>query len=222
MNKKLTEIAYILDRSGSMAQLTEAAISGFNTFLMDQLDTPGDARLSLVLFDDQYQLHANRAPLEDVEPLDTRTFIPRGTTALLDAIGRTIDNIGAKLAKTPEAERPAKVIFAIYTDGYENASTDYSVSKIQQMIQLQTEEYNWEFLFLAANEDAIATAAQYGIQRKNASTIRFSEIGMEAAAASFSRKVKAQRMMNQDLATPEAQLDACADLSAIVEEESGN
>ena len=132
MNKKLTEIAYILDRSGSMQPLVESAITGFNSFLKDQQETPGDANFTLVLFDDEYLLHADRAAIADVRPLDANTYVPRGCTALLDAIGRTIDNIGKKLAKTPEKDRPGKVIIAIYTDGYENASSDYTVKKNQQ------------------------------------------------------------------------------------------
>ena len=177
MNKQLTEIAYILDRSGSMQPMVESAITGFNSFLKDQQETPGKANFTLVLFDDEYLLHADRSPLTDVRPLDASSYVPRASTALLDAIGRTINNIGKQLAKTPEKDRPGKVIIAIYTDGYENASTDYTAKKIRKMIRHQTDNYGWEFLFLAANEDAIATAASYGIDSKNASQVEFSKTG---------------------------------------------
>ncbi len=220
MNKNLTEIAYILDRSGSMQSLVESAISGFNTFLKDQQATPGDANFSLVLFDDEYLLHADRTPIAEVRPLDANTYTPRGCTALLDAIGRTITNIGNQLAKTPEKDRPGKVIIAIYTDGYENASTDYTVKKISKMIRHQTKDYNWEFLFLAANEDAIATADSYGIDRKNASQVQFSEIGNLASSDSFSRKVSSHRKVMQHCASPEELKDMDADLEEIVREET--
>ena len=100
MNKKRTEIAYILDRSGSMSPLVEAAITGFNSFLKEQQKTPGDANFTLVLFDDEYLLHADCTPIAEVRPLDANSYVPRGCTALLDAIGRTIDNIGKRLAQT--------------------------------------------------------------------------------------------------------------------------
>ncbi|MGB0993403.1 MAG: vWA domain-containing protein [Akkermansiaceae bacterium] len=220
MNKNLTEIAYILDRSGSMAGLSEAAITGFNTFLKEQNDTPGDATLSLVLFDDEYLLHADRSPIQNVPQLDAETYTPRGCTALLDAIGRTIDNIGKKLAQTPEKQRPAQVIIAIYTDGYENASSDYSVKKINQMIRHQTDQYGWEFLFLAANQDAIATATSYGIHQANSSVVSADEAGTLATSASYSRKVKASRKLSQGCADEQDIKDSSASLSEIVEEET--
>ena len=220
MNKKLTEIAYILDRSGSMQPLVESAITGFNSFLKDQQETPGDANFTLVLFDDEYLLHAHRTAIADVRPLDANTYVPRGCTALLDAIGRTIDNIGKKLAKTPEKDRPGKVIIAIYTDGYENASSDYTVKKISKLIRHQTENYDWEFLFLAANEAAIATAASYGIDEGNASQVQLSEAGHYATADTLSRKIKGHRKMMMHCASPQEMEDVGIALQDIVKEET--
>ncbi|MBT8036182.1 MAG: VWA domain-containing protein [Verrucomicrobiae bacterium] len=220
MNKKLTEIAYILDRSGSMEPLKESAISGFNSFLKDQQNTPGEANFTVVLFDDEYLLYADRSPVEDVLPLDAHRYTPRGMTALLDAIGRTIENIGAKLAKTPEKDRPGKVIIAIYTDGYENASTDYTSKKISQLIRHQTNTYNWEFLFLAANEDAIATATSYGIDAGNASQVQMSKAGNLASSGTFSRKVSSHRKVLQEIASPQDLSDISQDLESIVKEET--
>jgi len=220
MNTELTEIAYILDRSGSMSPLQEAAITSFNTFLKEQQEAPGEVTFSLVLFDDEYLLHADRAPINEVRPLDAQTYTPRACTALLDAIGRTVDNIGQKLAETPESQRPGKVIIAIYTDGYENASTDYTVQQISKMIRKQTDTYNWEFLFLAANEDAIATAAAYGINRDNASYVAHTVKGLHASSASFSRKVRAHRAISRGEASKEELLDAKIRFSKIVQEES--
>ena len=193
MNPQLTEIAYVLDRSGSMVAMTEAAIVGFNEFLSDQLDTPGDANLSLVLFDNEFLVPYERAPLQDVRKLDTQTYVPRGGTSLLDAIGLTIDRLGEKLAAEPEERRPGKVIVAIFTDGYENSSSRYSREQINKMITHQRETYQWEFIFLAANEDAIATAASMGIAREMSSSIDHSAKGLRTSYRSSSRKIRALR-----------------------------
>ena len=193
MNKNLTEIAYILDRSGSMGGLEEAAITGFNEFLQSQLDEAGDVNLSLVLFDNEYLKPHDRVPLQEVRQLDTETYVPRGTTALLDAIGRTIDDLGKNLAKELEERRPGKVIIAIYTDGYENASTDYDLRKINKMITHQRKKYAWEFMFLAANEDAIATASHMGIASNMASVSELSAKGVISSSRTFGRKARAIR-----------------------------
>lgn len=193
MNTNLTEIAYVLDRSGSMQSLTEAAITGFNEFLQQQLDEPGDANLSLMLFDNEFLTPHVRTPLQDVRELDVTTYVPRGSTALLDAIGTTIDELGKRLAAEPEEKRPGKVIVAIYTDGYENASTRYTLEQINEMITHQRKHYDWEFMFLAANQDAIATAAQMGIARDMASVSALSAKGLSSAHHAFSRKMKSMR-----------------------------
>jgi uncharacterized protein YegL len=193
MNPTLTEIAFILDRSGSMAAMVEPAISGFNSFLRDQQQGPGDARLTLVLFDNEYQVPCASLPIAEITELDTTTFVPRGSTALLDAIGRTIDELGAELAATPEADRPSKVIIAILTDGEENASARYSMADINQRITHQTEKYSWEFLFLGANQDAIATAAQLGIHAHQAAAFAADDDDLKSGSDAFARKISASR-----------------------------
>jgi len=220
MNKNLTEIAYILDRSGSMTSLRESAISGFNTFLKEQQKTPGDARFTLVLFDHEYFLHADRTPIRKVPTLDATSYEPRGSTSLLDAIGRAIDELGKHLADTPEKDRPGKVIVAIYTDGYENSSTDYSAAQIRKMIRHQTDVYSWEFLFLAANEDAIATATAYGIAPQNASSVAASALGNQSVYASLSRRISGTRRSIMGIASIQDQEDLQAALSSIVDEET--
>jgi uncharacterized protein YegL len=121
MKENLTELVFILDRSGSMGTMAKEAIGGFNAFLEEQKKLPGEAKLTLALFDHQYSLVCNGKDIKDVEPLDDKTYVPRGTTALLDAIGRTIDDVGSRLSATTEAERPSKILVAILTDGQENA-----------------------------------------------------------------------------------------------------
>jgi uncharacterized protein YegL len=194
-----TEIAFILDRSGSMESMTQAAISGFNEFLKAQQNTLDDqgnpipATFTLILFDHEYLPIHSRAPIQTAEPLSHETYQPRGSTALLDAIGRTIDSIGSELAATPEAERPAKVIVAILTDGQENASERFSMADINRRITHQTETYQWEFLFLGANQDAIATAARMGIHAHNSATFAANDEDLQASNLAFACKVSAKR-----------------------------
>ena len=159
-------IVVLLDRSGSMELIREATISGYNKFLDEQRKAPGaeQAWLTFVQFDDE-----SRDTLQDMTPvaivrdLSWETFVPRGQTPLLDAMGKTISEVGAKLAAKPERNRPEKVIFVIITDGQENASKEYTRAQVFTMIKHQQEKYAWEFIFLAANQDAITTGMSYGI-----------------------------------------------------------
>lgn len=219
MNKNLAEIAFILDRSGSMDSVADAAIEGFNHFLRDQQDAPGLARLTLVLFDDEYLVPVRSLPVAEVVPLDRETYVPRNTTALLDAIGRTIDELGNRLSQTPEAERPGTVVVAILTDGLENASTRYSWQDISKRIRHQTDFYKWQFLFLGANQDAIATAAQISISAQNSATYAADAIGTRSSHRSTSRKVRGLRAKAAGVATISESADAEASLERLVSEE---
>jgi hypothetical protein len=127
MNPHLTEIAYILDRSGSMQPMQEPAVAAFNDFIKSQLDVPGDAHLTLIQFDDSYEVPVSAKPIQDVPQLTAATNTPRGSTALLDAIGRTIKETDRRISAQPETNKPGKVILAIFTDGAENASQEYSL-----------------------------------------------------------------------------------------------
>lgn len=163
MKKDSAEIVFVLDRSGSMSSMAKEAIGGFNAFIEEQKKLPGDAKLTLVLFDHEYQLVYGGKDIKSVEPLCDHTYVPRGTTALLDACGRTIDDVGKRLSEMIEEDRPGKVLVAILTDGLENASSDFTKAKISEMISHQREKYSWEFVFLAANQDAISEATKIGI-----------------------------------------------------------
>lgn len=217
MNSNLVEIAFILDRSGSMDSVREQAISGFNHFLADQAKQPGDARLTLVLFDDEYLVPADALPLRDVAPLNANTYVPRNSTALLDAIGLTIDRLGQRLAHTPEPERPGQVIVAILTDGLENASTRYTWQDVAARIHHQQEKYSWRFLFLGANQDAIATAAQMNIDAANAATFAADAKGVHASTRSISRRTRALR---RAVAGNPADPDLAKPMQEIVAEEN--
>ena len=193
MNKNLTEIAYILDRSGSMSSMIKPAITGFNQFLAQQQEAPGEARLSLFLFNDRLKALHRSTPLDKVGKLDRESYVPRGRTALLDAIGKSVMHIGERLANTPEADRPGQVVVAIFTDGLENASRRFDRKAIADMIRHQQEKYSWKFLFLAANQDAIAAAGRLGIAPEDAGTVEFSEAGIYNTSLAMSRKIDAMR-----------------------------
>lgn len=168
MNKNLTSINIVLDRSGSMLPVAAETINGFNVFLKEQKAAPGSATLTLAQFDDQYELVHDAVPLDQVPDLTSATYVPRGYTALLDAIGRTIVATGAQLAKMPEAQRPAKVLFLVMTDGEENQSREYTRQGVHELITHQREKYGWEFVFIGANVDVITTAKSLGIDVSNA------------------------------------------------------
>lgn len=193
MKDNLTELIFILDRSGSMQSMAVEAIGGFNAFLEEQKKQAGEAKLTLVLFDNEYLLVHDGKNIQEVEPLNETTFQPRGTTGLLDAVGRTVDDVGRRLSETPEADRPSKVLVAILTDGQENASSDYTRSKIHDMITHQTEKYSWQFLFLAANQDAFAEATNLGISLKNTASYTADAQGLTRAFASVSYAASSYR-----------------------------
>lgn len=218
---KTTEIVFILDRSGSMQGHTEAAIAGFNEFLRDQQQVEGQARLTLVLFDDRVEIPIDNIPVSEVVDLDTRTYTTRGSTALLDAIGQTIDTFKVRLRDLAEQDRPDQVIFAIFTDGEENASHRFTWKDIAGKIRRRQEKQGWEFLFLGANQDAIATAAQMNIRAHHAATASTSTEGVRGSNKAFSRKVRAMResLSAESSAAPHADLQRS--MMEILREEEG-
>lgn len=168
MKKDLTEIVFILDRSGSMAGLEDDTIGGFNAFIAKQKKEDGEALISTVLFDDRSAVIYDRVDLRKIEPMTDRQYYVRGCTALLDALGGAIHHIGNVHKYAREEDRPEKTLFIITTDGMENASRRYDYERVRKMVAHQKEEYNWEFLFLGANMDAIETAGHFGISRDRA------------------------------------------------------
>jgi uncharacterized protein YegL len=169
MKEGLTEIVAILDKSGSMETLTHDTIGGYNAFIKEQKEIPGEAVLSTILFSTgpEVVLH-NRVNISKVKPITEKEYKAGGGTALLDAMGRAINHIGMVLDHTPEEERPSKVIFFIITDGEENSSEEYSYQKIKEMVELQRNTYSWEFLFMGANIDAFSAAESMGIRQDRA------------------------------------------------------
>ena len=192
MKDNFTRIAIILDRSGSMESCKESTVAGFNEFIRSQKEIPGEVTVKLVQFDDQYETVFDK-PLKECPELNQSTFVPRGSTALLDAQGRTIVELGQELAALPESERPSKVIVVTLTDGLENASKQYNLDKIGEMIREQRDKYNWDFVFLGANQDAIATAAAMSIPLPSAMSYSTSKAGVAATMAAVSHYVGAAR-----------------------------
>ena len=189
MKKNLTELVFILDRSGSMAGLEADTIGGFNAMLQKQRGEPGEAVISTVLFDNETEVIHDRIPLDRVPRLTEKEYYVRGCTALLDAVGGAIHHIGNVHKYAREEDRPEKTLFVITTDGLENASRRYTYDKVKAMIERQREKYGWEFLFLGANIDAAREAARFGIRADCAADYHADSIGTEAVYESVCEAV---------------------------------
>ena len=177
MNKDLTELIFLLDRSGSMAGLESDTIGGFNAFIKKQSQLEGETIVTAVLFDDRYEILWNGVKASEVK-LTKKEYYVRGCTALLDAVGKTILDVGHRLSQTSEEERPGKVIFVITTDGLENASREFTYEKVKELIKHQQEKHNWEFIFLGANIDAAKEADSIGISVDDAYNFDASATGV--------------------------------------------
>lgn len=168
MRENSTEMVFVLDRSGSMSGLAADTIGGFNELIEKQKKIEGDAYVTTVLFDHEYEVLHDHVALGEVAPLTDKEYFARGSTALLDAVGRTIDSVGARLAAAPEEERPEHVVFVITTDGRENSSREYTAKQVREMVEHQQQKYSWQFVFLGANMDAVSEARNLGISAKYA------------------------------------------------------
>ena len=179
MKKNLTEMVFILDRSGSMAGLEKDTIGGFNSMIERQKGEEGEALVSTVLFDNESTVIHDRVDLRRVEPLTERQYFVGGCTALIDAIGGAIHHIGNVHKYAREEDVPEHTVFIITTDGMENASHRYTGDEVKAMVRRQKEKYSWEFLFLGANIDAVETAARFGIGRDRAVNFHNDAVGVE-------------------------------------------
>ena len=201
MMKNLTEIVFILDRSGSMAGLEDDTIGGFNAMIEKQKNEEGDAFVSTILFDNYIEVIHDRVDIRKVRPMTRRDYYVRGCTALLDAVGRTIRHIGNVHKYAREEDRPEKTLFVITTDGMENASREYSYERVRRMIEHDKEKYGWEFIFLGANIDAAREAARFGITEDRAVNYHADSVGTAVIYEAVSEavcNVRASRPMSDE------------------------
>ena len=196
MKRGLTELVFILDRSGSMSGLESDTIGGYNAMLRKQAEADGEVVLTTVLFDDAFELLHDRINLKAIMPMTDRDYFVRGSTALLDAVGKSIQKIVNVQKGTLEDERPEKTIFVITTDGLENASREYSYEKIRTLIEHQREKEGWEFIFLGANIDAVSEAKRFGIDKSRAAQFHNDQEGVELNYAVVSEAVMELRTKN--------------------------
>ena len=187
--KNLTELVFILDRSGSMAGLEKDTIGGFNAMIEKQKAEAGEAVISTVLFDNTAEVIHDRLTLDAIPKLTEKEYYVRGCTALLDAVGGAIHHIGNVHKYAREEDRPERTLFVITTDGMENASRRYTYDKVKSMITRQKEKYGWEFLFLGANIDAAREAARFGINEDRAANYHADTIGTEVIYEAVSETV---------------------------------
>ena len=171
MKKDLTEIICIIDRSGSMGLIKEAAMEGFNNFIKKQKELPGEVIVSVVLFNDRMEYVIKRTPLKEIPFLTKEIYITKGGTALNDTLGRVINDVSLDILNMRRKEQPAKVLFCVLTDGEENASEEFSAEKVKSLIEYRKKAFGWEFLFIGANQDVALTAKTYAFSR--ASTFKF-------------------------------------------------
>lgn len=193
MKKGLTELVFIIDRSGSMGGLEGDTIGGFNAMLKEQQTIEGEAFVTTVLFDDQYELLHDRIDIKAISPLNEHDYTVRGSTALLDAVGKTIHKIRRVQKSTAEDYRAEKVLFVIITDGAENASRKYTAEQVKALIQHQREKHGWEFIFIGANMDAVVEADRIGIAADRVRNYIADSIGTSTVYSDISKMSTAFR-----------------------------
>ena len=194
MRKNLTEIVFILDRSGSMRGLEKDTIGGYNGMMDKQKKEEGEALVTTVLFDDRIEVPYDRVPLGDLPEMTEEVYFVRGCTALLDAVGTTVERIATIHKYAREEDRPEHTIFIITTDGLENASRRFTYAQVKRLIGRQQEEYGWEFIFLGANIDAVKAAGDIGIRRERAVNYRCDPVGTKLNYEAMDKAVHSVRM----------------------------
>jgi hypothetical protein len=198
MNNNLTEIVFIVDMSGSMETVKKDVIGGFDSFIKSQKELTGECKVTLTMFDTVLETPISGIGIQEVKSLKDYGYAPRGMTALNDAIGKTVNDVGTRLANTLEEERPSKVIVVIQTDGEENASKEYTTEKVLEINKHQQEKYGWEYIFLGANIDAKKVGASYGVDLGRSIDFAFNERGVRNVYTTVSSMVKDSRLAKSE------------------------
>lgn len=209
MENKITELVFIIDRSGSMAGLEDDTIGGFNSMINKQKEIPGECYVSTVLFDNESQVLHDRVKLSEIKPMTKKEYYVRGCTALLDAIGNAVKHIGNIHKYARKEDVPQNTMFIITTDGMENASRSYSGKDIKKLVEKQKEKYGWEFIFIGANIDAIETAQSIGISKDRAANYVHDSMGTKTVYEAAARATCSMRRKNT----------VCDDWSRAVDED---
>ncbi len=199
MNENLTEIVFILDRSGSMNELAGDTIGGYNSFLERQKKEEGEALVTTVLFDDQYELLHDHVDIKKVQPITSKEYYARGMTALLDAIGKTLTEVGHRQYEAEERATPAKTMVVIITDGKENASREYTLNAVKKQVKTQQEKHGWEFIFLGANIDAVQVGETMGISADHSVNYHPDSVGVQTNFAAVSEAASSIRGKSRSL-----------------------
>ena len=194
-----TSINVLLDRSGSMSSILDDTIGGFNQFLSDQKALEGEAVLSLIQFDHEYEVIHNVVSLKEAPLLTKETYKPRGATALLDSLAKMINSTGKSLSEMKEEDRPSKVVFVVITDGHENCSVEFNKKIVYDMIVHQKTKYNWDFVYLCADESAISDAISYGFDHSGTVTYTKSKRGARSAFKGLSNCMASYRSAKDKL-----------------------
>lgn len=214
MKKGLTELVFILDRSGSMSGLEADTIGGFNSMIDRQRKEEGEAYVSTVLFDDRTEVLYDRQDVKKVEPMNDKQYYVRGCTALLDAVGGAIHHIGNVHKYAREEDIPEKTLFIITTDGMENASREYSFDRVKTMIERQKNRFGWEFIFLGANMDAVEVAGRFGIDRNRAYNYECDHQGTQLNYAVMSETISMVRQAKSAAQVDAAIAQCCSNITA--------
>ena len=204
MKKGLTEIVFILDRSGSMGGLENDTIGGYNSMIEKQKTEEGEVIISTVLFDHETEVLHDRVPLDKIRPITEKEYFVRGSTALLDAVGGAIHHIGNVHKYARPEDVPEKTLFIITTDGMENSSTRYNYDRVKKMVERQKEKYHWEFIFLGANIDAVEVAGRFGVDKSRAVTYECDSAGTRLNYQIMGKMVSCARAATSAMAMEEA------------------
>ena len=220
MRKGLTELVFIIDRSGSMSGLESDTIGGFNSLIEKQKKEEGEAYITTVLFDDQTERLYDRVPVSKVEPMNDKQYFVRGCTALLDAIGTSINYIAGVHKNLAPEDRPEKTLFVITTDGMENSSREYDYRKVKKMVENEKKKYGWEFLFLGANIDAIEVAGKFGVSADRAVNYKCDSMGTAHNYKVLTGAVSALRRSSSKKESDMILQECCAEISRDFEARS--